>query len=233
MDKKINIVFWSCFIACGVLIATLLTIYFTRFNGKLSDKIDEWSSFSNFIYGISTVALTALNVYLFYKLTSTANQINSSSQDISTGIIEAYAKAEEKRSKASTGIIFMQDYKNAHEELMDLLYIQEGETIDYTAVREAACNLEITYMILYNNNQIFPSLHAYPKHQAYLEELSAIQTQSKEGRPQGNLPRLEFFQFRPIPDIQRHNETVVTYYEEIMKCIQKDLGKVYAANEQN
>lgn len=233
MDRTTTIVFRIGFGLCLALIGGLCTMYFIQFNGVLSEKIEEWSDFSNFIYGISTVALTTLNVYLFYKLTSSANRINSMSHDISTGIIKVYTLEEKKRSKAHTGVTLMQEYKNAQDELMSLLDANHDDKVDYKAVRVSACKLESTYKILHDSNQIFPSLYGYPKHEEYLEELNAIITQSKEGRPQGNMPKIEFFQYRAIPDIQNHDETILNYYEEIMSRIQKDLGKVYAIDEQN
>ena len=93
-----KIVFWVGISICFALIIVLTIVYFIQFHGDLSQNISDWANFSTFIYGFSTVALTFLNVCLFYKLTNSANEINSKSQDISSGIIETYTKEEHKRS---------------------------------------------------------------------------------------------------------------------------------------
>ena len=53
----------------ALCIAALLLVYFSNFNGALSDNISEWADFSTFISNFSIVLLTALNIWVFYKLT--------------------------------------------------------------------------------------------------------------------------------------------------------------------
>lgn len=226
-----KIVFWVGISICLALIIVLTVVYFIQFHGDLSQNISDWANFSTFIYGFSTVALTFLNVCLFYKLTNSANEINSKSQDISSGIIETYTKEEHKRSLSYTGVLLMQEYKKSHAELMQQLNITTQQEVNYKTIRVAVCQLEYIYKILYDSNQIFPSLHNYEHHQEYINELQGISQHAKEDRPQIiAVESPDVIHFQNIQQLQNHHKTVVDYFEEVMHRIQSDLGKVYAEN---
>lgn len=231
-DKKINIAFWISFGLAIALIVTLLIIYFFRFNGDWSEDISDWANFSSFVYGFSTVILTAINVWLFYRLTSSANAINKQGRTTSDGIINAYTQEEDKRSRANVGVALLREYKTAHADLMQLLSASSHGDVNYRAIRVASCNLESVYMILHTSSKIFPSLSNYPKHDAYIEELHGIANNTDENLfniEEGNNGQIIF---RNIPGLQDHHDTVIDYFEDIMSCIQSDLGSIYT-NRQN
>lgn len=62
---KFAIVFTSIF----VLLVCIYILYRAVFNGKLSHEISDWTAFVNIFNGIGVFLLTALNVWIFYKLT--------------------------------------------------------------------------------------------------------------------------------------------------------------------
>lgn len=219
-------------IVCSLVIVGLTILYFMQFHGKLSDNIGDWANFSSFIYGFSTVALTFLNVCLFYNLTSAANGISTESKNTSDGIICAYTKEEDKRSKAYSGIKFLQEYKTAHAELMQLLNTPDPQKVDYRAIRVAACQLESVYKILHNSNQIFPSLANYAHHEEYLEELNGIANQTRNIPHHGPLVvDANLVQFRQFEGLRAHHNSVIEYFEDVMNLIQTDLGGIYANQE--
>ncbi|MBQ7387908.1 MAG: hypothetical protein IJW01_00790 [Paludibacteraceae bacterium] len=62
---KFAIVFASIF----VFLVCIYILYRAVFNGKLSHEISDWTAFVNIFNGIGVFLLTALNVWIFYKLT--------------------------------------------------------------------------------------------------------------------------------------------------------------------
>ena len=215
---------------CIVITSVLTILYFTQFNGELSDDIDDWANFSSFIYGISTVVLTFLNVYLFYRLTSFANEINSKSQETSTKIVNTFTIEEKKRSRANAGVTLMQEYNEAHDKLMQQIPVETHKNANYPKISVAACQLETTYQILHKASEIFPSLQTYEHHNDYLEELRGVANQPDD-HIEGSeiiLPDANQLEFQRFNAIQDHHRTVVVYYKEVMKLIQTDLGAIYA-----
>ena len=225
-DRPVKILFGVGIFLSAALIVALLVVYFIQFNGELSPEISDWADFGTFIYSFATVALTILNVCLFFMLTKSANEINSHSQETSTGIIDTYTKEEQKRSYASTGTLLMQEYKKAQAELINLLNDSTSPKVDYRAIRVAACQLETIYMILHKSEQIFPKLHAYQNHNEYVKELQGIANDQQEepviiqGHP-------EQIRYNQINGLRNHHKNVIGYFEEVMYCIQDDLGRIY------
>lgn len=215
------------------MIFSLLGVYVYQFHGKLSKTISEWADFGTFIYSFATVGLTFLNVCLFYQLTKSANEINSHSQETSTGIIDTYTKEEQKRSYASTGTLLMQEYKKAQAELINLLNDTTSPKLDYRAIRVAVCQLETIYEILHQSEQIFPTLHIYQDHDEYIKELRGIANDQQEEPAiiQGNPEQIRY---RQINGLRNHHKNVIGYFEEVMNCMKEDLGRIYVAeNEAN
>lgn len=232
-DRPVKILFGVGIGLSSALIIVLLVVYFIQFNGELSPKISDWADFGTFIYSFATVALTILNVCLFFMLTKSANEINSHSQETSTGIIDTYTKEEQKRSYASTGTLLMQEYKKAQAELINLLNDATSPKVDYRAIRVAVCQLETIYEILHQSEQIFPTLHLYQDHDEYIKELRGIANDQQEEPAiiQGNIEQIRY---RQINGLRNHHKNVIGYFEEVMHCIQEDLGRIYIAeNEVN
>lgn len=225
-NRPVQILFGGGIGLSLALIIALLIVYFVQFNGELSPKISDWADFGTFIYSFATVALTILNVCLFFVLTKSANDINSHSQETSTGIIDTYSKEEKKRSYASTGTLLMQEYKKAQAELINLLNDTTSPTVDYRAIRVAVCQLETIYEILHKSEQIFPSLHRYPNYNAYIEELRGIANDQQE-EPLIIQEQHEQIRYRQINELRNHHKNVIEYFEEVMQCIQDDLGSIY------
>lgn len=232
-DRPVKILFGVGIGLSSALIIALLIVYFVQFNGELSPKISDWADFGTFIYSFATVGLTFLNVCLFYQLTKSANEINSHSQETSTGIIDTYTKEEQKRSYASTGTLLMQEYKKAQAELINLLNDTTSPKLDYRAIRVAVCQLETIYEILHQSEQIFPTLHIYQDHDEYIKELRGIANDQQEEPAiiQGNPEQIRY---RQINGLRNHHKNVIGYFEEVMNCIKEDLGRIYVAeNEAN
>lgn len=55
----------------GIVLCLVLLYGFYRytFNGNLSDEVSDWVAFVSIFNGVGIVLLTALNVWIFYKLT--------------------------------------------------------------------------------------------------------------------------------------------------------------------
>lgn len=62
------------FALIGLVMGVLLVIYFCKFNGGLSIYSNDWGNFGDFLGGIGVTLLTALNVYIFYRLTRQMNE---------------------------------------------------------------------------------------------------------------------------------------------------------------
>ena len=58
----------------GIFVVVLLAIYFYLFHGGFSMDSDDWGNFGDFFGGISVALLTAMNVYIFYRLTRQMNE---------------------------------------------------------------------------------------------------------------------------------------------------------------
>ena len=159
-------------------------------------------------------------------LTKSANEINSHSQETSAGIIDTYTKEEQKRSHASTGALLMQEYKKAQAELLNLLNDHTSLKVDYRAIRVAVCQLETIYEILHQSEQIFPTLHVYRSHDEYIQELKGIANDQQEEPViiRGNLEQIRYSQINGLRD---HHKNVIGYFEDVMHCIQEDLGRIY------
>jgi len=230
-DKSVKILFGVGIGICAAVILSLLGVYFIQFHGELSPEISDWADFSTFICSFTTVGLTALNVCLFYQLTKSANEINSHSQETSTGIIDTYTQEEQKRSYASTGTLLMQEYKKAQAELITLLNDTTSPKVDYRAIRVAVCQLETIYEILHQSEQIFPTLHIYQDHDEYIKELRGIANDQQEEPViiQGNPEQIRY---RQINGLRNHHKNVIGYFEEVMHCIQEDLGKIYVTRNE-
>lgn len=57
------------FIGIVIVLFVLFCTYRYIFNGNLSSDISDWTAFVNIFNGVGMLLLTALNVWIFYKLT--------------------------------------------------------------------------------------------------------------------------------------------------------------------
>lgn len=67
------------YVLFGVILVTLmvaLLLYCRTFNGGISQDPSDWSAFATFIGSIGTMLFTALNVWVFFYLTSSIAQYN-------------------------------------------------------------------------------------------------------------------------------------------------------------
>lgn len=67
--QKLKCKFRILFVSIFVLLVCIYFLYLPVFNGKLSHEISDWTVFVNIFNGIGVFLLTALNVWIFYKLT--------------------------------------------------------------------------------------------------------------------------------------------------------------------
>lgn len=130
-SNGINIGFTIAFVVIILLVTILTTLYFYQFNGGLSVNSGDWANLSSYLYGIPTMLLTALNVWLFYKLTSAANSLSAEGQKTSDGIISVFADKEDKRSKTSIGLQILDHYKEAQDLLLQSIKIIKNNETQY------------------------------------------------------------------------------------------------------
>lgn len=71
---------------CLLLVGVFCFVYRPIFYGSVSRDIADWGNFGNFFWGLGTMLLTALNVYVFYRLTV------------------VFGKSEEERDKAALNL---------------------------------------------------------------------------------------------------------------------------------
>lgn len=53
-----------------------IAFYFVEFHGNLSSNIQDWASFGSYISGVLVPILTAINIWVFVKLTQTIDKKN-------------------------------------------------------------------------------------------------------------------------------------------------------------
>lgn len=73
MDKNIKNVCIGAIIASAIL----LSFYFASFHSGFSNDSSAWSNFGDYCNGILTPILTAVNIYVFIRLTSKISEIES------------------------------------------------------------------------------------------------------------------------------------------------------------
>lgn len=73
-------IFWIAFpVVCVVFLSTIIA-YRITFDGGISNDSNDWANFATFVASIGTMLFTALNVLVFYLLTSAFNDWNYQSQ---------------------------------------------------------------------------------------------------------------------------------------------------------
>ena len=112
MDKRIVII---CLVAA--LIALLLIApYFILFHYGFSNDPSSWGNFGDYINGILTPILTAVNIYVFIRLTSKISEIEDNRTN------EAIQQERERSIKELEQAKFQFEQQLEHEK--NLLYLQ-------------------------------------------------------------------------------------------------------------
>jgi|GEM_PF-6664330 len=62
-------------IAIVSIVILVVGFYFYHFNGSISQDSDSWSNFGNYINGVLMPVLTAINIYVFIKLTTEVSKL--------------------------------------------------------------------------------------------------------------------------------------------------------------
>lgn len=62
-------------IAIVSVVILVVGFYFYHFNGSISQDSDSWSNFGNYINGVLMPVLTAINIYVFIKLTTEVSKL--------------------------------------------------------------------------------------------------------------------------------------------------------------
>ena len=83
-----GIKFWGGIIAVFTVI--MIVFYIIHFNGGVSKNNSDWGFFGEYFGGIITPILTALNIYIFYKLTRTISEIDK--QNVEKQLIHSTCK---------------------------------------------------------------------------------------------------------------------------------------------
>lgn len=71
-------------ILIGITCCVILVVYFAVFNGNLSAFSQDWASFGSYLSGIMMPILTAINIWVFIKLTKAIDNNNSKRQQEET-----------------------------------------------------------------------------------------------------------------------------------------------------
>ena len=69
--RHTKVLFKLYFIGIGIVLFILFCTYRYVFNGNLSSEVSDWTAFVTIFNGVGTLLLTALNVWIVYKLTIT------------------------------------------------------------------------------------------------------------------------------------------------------------------
>lgn len=67
--KHTQRVFRNSLIGICLILILVFVLYRYTFDGKLSSEVSDWTAFVNIFNGVGILLLTALNVWIFYKLT--------------------------------------------------------------------------------------------------------------------------------------------------------------------
>ena len=72
-DRRVKI---ACYIALSIS-ALLIVPYFIFFHYGFSNESNSWSNFGDYFNGVLSPILTAVNIYVFIRLTTTISNIES------------------------------------------------------------------------------------------------------------------------------------------------------------
>lgn len=126
--KKTNSLQRNITIIIVVAIICCFGIYLYMFNNGLSNNSNSWSNFGNYINGVLTPIFTAINIYVFVKLTI------------------AISKLEEKRSEKELQhekeLLLMQFRKQEIETFVKQMNRIDDNPLDVTTLKEVAFYLK-------------------------------------------------------------------------------------------
>jgi len=107
--SSLNIIIAICTILI-VLLCVGAFVYKPHFSNSLSGNNADWGNFGDFFWGLGTMLLTALNVYVFYKLTIS---IGESEKDRD----EAALKLQQRQFEFNQKMAILNDLRSAILEL--------------------------------------------------------------------------------------------------------------------
>ena len=86
MKKETSNIILTLSIILVLLLSIWFFAYLPKFNNSISGNNADWGNFGDFFWGLGTMLLTGLNVYVFYRLTV------------------VFGKSEEERDKAALNL---------------------------------------------------------------------------------------------------------------------------------
>ena len=87
-------------ILCIVIVSIIiLAFYFFMFNNGLSKDSNSWSNFGDYVNGVLTPILTAINIYVFIKMTIAISSLEERRTNNANEIEEARLEKELKQAK--------------------------------------------------------------------------------------------------------------------------------------
>lgn len=86
MKKETSNIILTLSIILVLLLSIWFFAYLPKFNNSISGNSADWGNFGDFFWGLGTMLLTGLNVYVFYRLTV------------------VFGKSEEERDKAALNL---------------------------------------------------------------------------------------------------------------------------------
>lgn len=228
---SIGKVYYIWIILIVVIAVAMLVAYLRIFHGGFSFNSSDWANASSFFYGILTVLLTALNVFLFYRLTTAANALNEKNKNASDRIIKSFTTSELKQRHFSAGMSLYSQYVQGHSKLVDVLertdFSKESVASQLCQVGIAAGELQGIYLIIHSKSQIFKQTQAYEGHNDYIDILANL---VGEHQHQNNIQNIDDNAVKSHQDypINKENPIVelTNHFEEVIKLMTADLQKL-------
>lgn len=126
--KKTNSLQRNITIIIVVAIICCFGIYLYMFNNGLSNNSNSWSNFGNYINGVLTPIFTAINIYVFVKLTITISKLEE--------------KRSEKELQHEKELLLMQFRKQEIETFVKQMNRIDDISFDVTTLKEVAFYLK-------------------------------------------------------------------------------------------
>lgn len=123
-------------ILCIIFVSIfILAFYFFMFNGGLSKDSNSWSNFGDYVNGVLTPILTAINIYVFIKMTIAISGLEERRTINANAIEEARLEKEMHHEKE---MLMMQLRKQE----IDTFVKQMNRIFDYSSVENRIQSLQ-------------------------------------------------------------------------------------------
>ena len=125
----------NVFICVFVVSVIILAFYFFMFNDGLSKDSNSWSNFGDYVNGVLTPILTAINIYVFIKMTIAISSLEERRTINANAIEEARLEKEMHHEKE---MLMMQLRKQE----IDTFVKQMNRIFDYSSIENRKQSLQ-------------------------------------------------------------------------------------------